>query len=99
MDKLTTVAVMAAIIFSGADDNEKGAGYTPNGCVDRALQIYKAAVDTMRAPEVTPDPKAAPPVKKPYAPPVLTEYGNIGKLTESGLNSVRSDHGQNAMHV
>lgn len=64
-------------------------------------------MDQSKPPEVTPAPapaptpsaEAAPPVKKPYTPPKLTEYGHIGKLTESGLNSVRSDHGQNAMHT
>jgi hypothetical protein len=52
----------------------------------------------------TPEPAAAPaaepaaPAKKPYTPPVLTEYGSIGKLTQNGMASVRSDHGNNSMH-
>jgi len=57
--------------------------------------------NTPRAPAPEPEPAAAPaaPAKKPYTPPKLTEYGHIGKLTESTQASVRSDSGQNSMHT
>ncbi len=37
--------------------------------------------------------------KKPYTPPVLTEYGEVAKLTESQGNSLTDDHGQNHMFL
>lgn len=35
--------------------------------------------------------------KRIYNRPVLTKYGDIGKLTAGGAPSLRSDHGNNSM--
>ncbi len=37
--------------------------------------------------------------KKPYDPPVLTEYGEVSKLTETGGRSNIDDHGGNHMYT
>jgi hypothetical protein len=37
--------------------------------------------------------------KKAYTPPVLTEYGKVSKLTESGGTSATNDHGGNHMYT
>lgn len=34
------------------------------------------------------DRRAAGSQKKPYAPPVVTEYGNVAKLTQGGNGSI-----------
>jgi hypothetical protein len=39
MDELQLVAIMAAIIYAGADDAEKSAGYTPSSAALKAKQI------------------------------------------------------------
>jgi hypothetical protein len=40
MDKLTTIAIMAAIIVAGADDNQRACGYTLAEAVIIARSIY-----------------------------------------------------------
>ena len=47
MDDRTLVAIMAAIIFSGADDNEKAAGYSPISATVKARDILKATDDLL----------------------------------------------------
>jgi hypothetical protein len=34
--------------------------------------------------------------KKPYATPVVTEYGNVAKLTQSGAGSINDGTGFNS---
>jgi len=36
------IAIMAAIIFAGADDCEEAAGYRPKDAVDKAIEILTA---------------------------------------------------------
>jgi hypothetical protein len=43
MDERALVAIMAAIIYAGGDDNEKCSGYTPKSAVDRARAILDEA--------------------------------------------------------
>jgi hypothetical protein len=45
-------------------------------------------VERKRPDEDTNDRKAARLQKKTYAPPVLTEYGSVAKLTQSGAGSI-----------
>jgi hypothetical protein len=48
MDKRQLLAIMAAIIFAGADDNEGSPGYTPDQAVERAAQILEYVNDSLR---------------------------------------------------
>ncbi len=45
-------------------------------------------MERKRPDEDTNDRKAARLQKKTYAPPVLTEYGSVAKLTQSGAGSI-----------
>lgn len=42
------------------------------------------------------DQRPARPLKKPYATPVVTEYGNVAKLTQSGAGSIADGTGFNS---
>jgi hypothetical protein len=43
------LAIVAAIIFAGADDSEKAAGYTIEGAVKRARAIVREAIAPEKA--------------------------------------------------
>jgi hypothetical protein len=43
MDRNQLVAILAAIIYSGADDNERTPGYTPDSAVQKARAILREA--------------------------------------------------------
>jgi hypothetical protein len=43
MDRTQLVAILAAIIYSGADDSERAAGYTPVSAVEKARTILREA--------------------------------------------------------
>jgi hypothetical protein len=45
-------------------------------------------VEKERRAPVPDDGRAPRLAKKPYAPPVVTEYGSVAKLTQSGAGSI-----------
>jgi hypothetical protein len=51
MDERALVAIMAAIIYAGGDDNEKCSGYTPKSAVDRARAILDVVANVKRGEE------------------------------------------------
>jgi hypothetical protein len=49
-ERAALVAIMAAIIYAGGDDNQHAAGYTPRTAVDKARDILDEATKATRVP-------------------------------------------------